>query len=192
MSDLRLFVAIPCPPALQARLRELQESLKASTWDLKVTEPEDLHLTLHFLGATPERVVDDLKRELGAVAHARRPFDLSCGGLGCFPDEAEPRVVYAGIHDPAGKLQDLFEATRRILNAYRLFKLRDELTPHITLARVSKLSAAWDPAILRGLAPQWEKLGGYPVEKMQLMASHLDREAGKRYEVLAEMGMGGQ
>jgi 2'-5' RNA ligase len=101
-------------------------------------------------------------------------------------------VVYAGIHDPAGKLQDLFEATRRILNASRLFKLRDELTPHITLARVSKLSAAWDPAILRGLAPQWEKLGGYPVEKMQLMASHLDREAGKRYEVLAEMGMGGQ
>lgn len=192
MGDLRLFLSIPCPTSLTSKLLELQASLQASTWDLRLTDPEDLHLTLHFLGATPERVVDDLKRELGAAAHARRPFDLACGGLGCFPDEAEPRVVYAGIQDSARKLQDLFEATRRILNAYRLFKLRDELTPHITLARVSKLSAAWDPAMLRGLAPQWEKLGGYPVERMQLMASHLDREEGKRYEVLAEMGMGGQ
>lgn len=192
MTEPRLFVAIPCPAALAARLTELQAQLAAATWELKPSDPADFHLTLHFLGPTPARVIDDLKRELGAVAHARRPFDLACGGLGCFPHEAEPRVVYTAVADPAGKLDELFQATRRVLNACRLFKLRDELTPHLTLARVTKLSAAWDPALLRGLAPQWDKLGTYPVERIQLMQSHLGREGGPRYEVLADLGMGGQ
>jgi len=177
---------------LQARLLELQRQLRASTWELQLSDPADFHLALHFLGATPERVVDDLKRELGAVAHAHRPFDLACGGLSCFSDEDNPRVVYASLHDSAAKLMELFEATRRVLNAYRLFKLRDELTPHITLARVTKLSAAWDPMLLRGLAPQWDKLGTYPVERMQLMQSHLGREGGPRYELLADLRLGGQ
>lgn len=190
--DQRLFLSIPCPAALQARLAQLQEELKAATWDLRLSEPDDLHLTLHFLGATPGRVIDDLKREIGAVCHSRRPFDVSCGGLGCFPDEEEPRVVWAGLDDPAGKLQELFAATRKVLNSYRLFKLREDLQPHLTVARVGRLSKAWDPGLLRHLAPQWKALGPYPIERVQLMSSHPGRKDGPRYEVLADLGLGGQ
>jgi 2'-5' RNA ligase len=182
---LRLFLAAPCPPALAHRLGQLQAELAAATWDLAFSPPEDFHLTLHFLGATPARVLDDLKKEMGAVCHARRPFDLDCGGLGCFPDEARPRVVWAGVRDPAGHLEDLFQASRRALNAYRLFKLRDELSAHLSLARVQRLSAAWDPALLRGLARQWKELGPLPVDRLVLMESGGDRE-GPRYRPLAE------
>jgi 2'-5' RNA ligase len=185
---LRLFLAAPCPPALAQRLAQLQGELSAATWDLALSRADDFHLTLHYLGATPERVLDDLKKELGAVCHARRPFDLACGGLGCFPDDAEPRVVWAGLSDPSGKLQDLFQASRRVLNAYRLFQLRDGLVPHLTLARVRRLSAAWDPALLRGLAPQWAALGNYPVEKLCLMES-VGGQEGPRYRPLAEFGL---
>jgi 2'-5' RNA ligase len=187
--EARLFLAIPPPPALWERLMQLQAALEGGSWRLKPSPPEDLHLTLHFLGATPLRVVDDLKREVGALCHSRRRFDLACGGLGCFPDEAEPRVVYAAVQDPAGKLEDLFQASRRILNAYRLFKLRDELQPHVTLARVQSLCAAWDPARLRGLAASHGALGPYPVERVQLMQSHVGVPDGPRYECLAELGL---
>ena len=153
----RLFLAVPCPRRLSARLEGLQAELAAATWDLDLSLPEDLHLTLHYLGATPERVLDDLKKELGAVCHARRPFDLDCGGLGCFPDEADPRVVWTGIRDPAGRLEELFQASRRVLNAYRLFKLGDAFTPHLSLARVRRLerrlgpgAAAWVGAAMEG------------------------------------------
>jgi 2'-5' RNA ligase len=168
---LRLFLAVPCPAPLVDRLQQVQFELAAEAWDLDVCRPEDFHLTLHFLGATPERVLDDLKKELGALCHARRPFDVSCGGLGCFPDELQPRVLWAGIRDPAGKLEELYGAARRVLNGYRLFKLRDEFTPHLSLARVTRLSRAWDPALLRGLAPQWRDLGDFPVDRVALMAS---------------------
>jgi 2'-5' RNA ligase len=183
--SLRLFLAAPCPPALAARLERLQAELAAATWDLALSPPQEFHLTLHFLGATPARVLDDLKKELGAVCHARRPFDLDCGGLGCFPDEAAPRVLWAGVRDPQGRLGELFQSTRRVLNAYRLFDLRDQLAPHLSLARVRRLSAAWDPALLRGLAPQWRGLGAFPVERLCLMESG-SPDPGPRYRSLAE------
>lgn len=182
----RLFLALPPPPALTARLGELQASLPAAAWDLALSPPEDLHLTLHFLGATPLKLVDDLRRDLGALCHARRPFDLDCGSLDCFPNETEPRVVYAAVRDPAGKLEEFFQASRRVLNAYRLFQLRGELQPHVTLARVKRLSAAWNPALFRALAPAFENLGPYPVEELWLMRSR-PAGPGPRYEVLAQL-----
>lgn len=190
--DPRLFLALPPPSALRSRVAEIQRALPAATWDLRPSPPEDLHVTVHFLGATPVRVVDDLRRDLGALCHARRPFDLTSGGLGCFPDDAQPRVVWLGIRDPRERLKELFEASRRVLNQYRLFKLKGELLPHLTLARVMGLSAAWDPAPLRGLAPQWAQTGAYPVERLQLMRSRPAAEPGPRYELLGEWTLGGE
>jgi 2'-5' RNA ligase len=187
MGDPRLFLAVPVPAALQAKLLELQQSLLAPLWELSLSHAEDLHLTLHFLGATPERVIDDLKRELGAVAHARRPFDLRCNGLGAFPDETEPRVLWAGVEDPHGRLAELHEATLRVLNAYRLFKLHEKLTPHLTLARVRKLSAAWSPEPLRRLSAESGGLGRLPVEQIRLYRSRDGEGGGPKYESLAEL-----
>jgi RNA 2',3'-cyclic 3'-phosphodiesterase len=189
VADPRLFVAIPLPGPLTARLLELQAALPSPTWDLALSGPEDLHLTLHYLGPTPARVTDDLKRELGALAHARRPFDLPVQGVGAFPHDADPRVLWAGVSDPHGRLAELFEAARRVLNAYRLFKLREELQPHLTLARVRRLSAAWSPQPLRALAAGTGALGLLPVQSFQLMRSRAAEEGPPRYGRLAEMAL---
>lgn len=166
-----LFLAIPIPAGLAGRLGELQEALVSPFWDLALSPSQDLHLTLHYLGPTPERTVDDLKRELGALAHARRPFDLPVQGLGAFPHDADPRVLWAGVGDPHGRLDELFHATRRVLDAYRLFRLRGGLQPHLTLARVRRLGAAWRPEPWRALAEGVGSLGTLPVERMVLMRS---------------------
>lgn len=167
----RLYVAIPCPAPLAQRLAELQSYLPADTWSLKLSDPLDFHLTLHFLGQTPGRVIDDLQRELGAVAHARRPFDLQVKGLGAFPNWEAPGILWAGIQDPSGQLASLHQAGLRVLNAYRLFKLEQHYTPHVTLARVKKISAAWDLRRLQALSGWEEALGAYPVEELRLMRS---------------------
>ena len=169
----RLYVAVPCPVGLANRLLELQSHLEADTWSLRLSDPRDFHLTLHFLGQTPNRVIDDLHRELGAVAHALRPFDLEVTGLGAFENWDDPCVIWAGVHDPAGKLAELFQATRRVLDSYRLFKLAERHAPHITLGRVKKISAAWDPRRLQALMEWKETLGVYPVEKICLMRSQV-------------------
>lgn len=188
----RLFLAVPPPARLLQRLAEVIEELRADAWDLRPVEPDDLHLTLHFLGDTPARVVDDLKREIGALCHSRRSFDLGIGGIGCFPDDRTPHVVWAGVRDYSGRLQDLFQAARRVLNSYRLFDLRRDYAPHLTLARVEKLGVAWDPRLLRGLEPQWHDLGIYGVEEVRLMRSRAGEKDGPRYESLASLALGGR
>ncbi len=167
----RLYLAIPCPPTLVARLTELQARLEADTWTLRFSDPADFHLTLHFLGQTPTRVIDDLHREIGAVVHARRPFDLAVKGLGAFPHWEAPGILWAGVQDSVGKLAELHQATLRVLNAYRLFKLEEHYTPHITLARVKKISAAWDARRLQVVKGWDDALGVYPVEEVRLMRS---------------------
>jgi len=187
-----LFLALAPPPRLVARLTGLLDELRADTWTLRPTESTELHFVLHFLGPTPLRLVDDLKRELGAVCHARRPFDIEIGGLGCFPDDTEPRMLTLGLQDGAGKLGELSLAMRKVLNAYRLFPLGEAGLPRLALARVDRLSRGWDPRPLRGLAFQWKDVGPCPVEEVRLMKSRGTLAGGQRYEVLAALGLGGQ
>lgn len=167
----RLYLSIPCPVGLGGRLADLQSQLAADTWSLRNSDPQDFHLTLHFLGQTPVRIIDDLRREIGAVAHARRPFDLKVKGLGVFPSWESPGILWAGVQDPSGHLAELHQTALRVLNSYRLFKLNEHYTPHITLARVKKTSAAWDPRRLQALSGWDEALGAYPVDELRLMRS---------------------
>lgn len=187
---MRLFLSLPLPPDLQKRLLALQDELASSDWSVKWTPPENLHLTLHFLGETPENLLEDFQHDLSAMSHARRPFDLGVGGLGVFPNWEDPRVIWVGLKDSAGKLEELFEASFKILKGYRTFELRKEFTPHLTIGRVGELSKAWDPRRIQGLMGQWEKLGKLPVEEIFLMRSHLNSE-GLRHEVLQSYRLGG-
>ncbi|MGH7441155.1 MAG: RNA 2',3'-cyclic phosphodiesterase [bacterium] len=187
----RLFLALAPSLDLRRKLGAMAETLQSDAWSLIPVESRDFHLTLHFLGATPARLVDDLKRDLGALCHARRPFDLRAGGLGCFPDDANPRVLWVGVLDRAGKLRELFEAARRVLDGYRLFKLPANFTPHFTVARVERLSASWDPRLLRGIARQWDDLGAFGIEEVLLRSSRTGAAQGPRYETLAALDLGG-
>jgi 2'-5' RNA ligase len=190
ISQMRLFLAIPLPSELQKRLLTLQDELASSDWQLSLTPPENLHLTLHFLGETPENLLEDFHKDLSAMANSRRPFDLAVGGLGAFPSWENPRVIWVGLRDASKKLEELFEASYAILKGYRMFDLKREFTPHLTLGRVKELRPYWDPRRIQGLMGQWEKLGNLPVEEVLLMHSHGGSE-GSRYEVLQSYRLGG-
>ena len=182
---MRLFLSLPIPNKLIQRLVELQSQLESSDWELKCVAPENFHLTLHFLGETPVNILNDLHHELSAVAHRLRPFDLACGGLGAFPSFEDPRVLWVGLQDRQGKLKGLVEATRKVLDSYRLFKLRDDFQARLTLARVVDLKESWDPGRLARLAPQWADLGDLAVEAIRLMKSELGQN-GAGHELIEE------
>ena len=189
-ASLRLFVAALPPPDLRGRLEEMQQALRGESWKVSWSPPSQFHLTLHFLGKTPQRVVPDLHRELGACVHALRPFEIPAGGLGVFPDFDNPRILWAGLEDPHGKLQDLFERSRRILARYRLFKLPESYTPHITLGRVRDLQG-WDGRRLAGLRADWKRLGRFPVEELVMFKSKTDPE-GSVHEEVFRVRLGGE
>src|SRR5205807_834515 len=62
----------------------LQESLARAGSDVKWVEPENLHVTLLFLGEVDDRDVPAVCRAVGACCQERQPFTMSIEHLGCF------------------------------------------------------------------------------------------------------------
>lgn len=174
---MRLFLALAVSGGLQKRLQDVQDELASINWQVRWTPPPSLQLTLHVLGNTPENLLEDLHHDLGALAHARRPFDLKIGGVGVFPSWDDPRIIWAAVKDRATQLETLFEASYKVLDRYRHFELQKDLSPYLRLGSVSQLSPSWDPRRIEKLLPQWDDLGTMPVEALQLMRSRVSQDS---------------
>lgn len=138
----RLFVAIDLPENTKdAILRLRQDDLPPGRWPRR----DALHLTLHFIGDVPEavaRAYGRILREVDAPA-----FDLRIAGVGQFPIEARPRVIWAGVENTP-PLRDVYEAVAAALEREGFQRERRRFHPHITLMRFKK-------PLRRGLASTW-------------------------------------
>lgn len=138
----RLFVAIDLPEAIKDRLLSLREDdLPPGRW----TRRDALHLTLHFIGDVPEAVAKAYQRALQQVESPS--FELRLAGIGQFPPEARPRVIWAGVENTGG-LRALHEAIGTALECEGFRRERRRFHPHITLMRFKK-------PLRRGLASRW-------------------------------------
>ena len=131
----RLFVAIDPPAEIRQQLAFLCCGLPDARW----TPPEQLHLTLCFIGEVSGTAFLDIKEALGEIKAP--PLDLRLQGVGFFPFRGQLRVVWAGLE----KSEPLLALQRKITT--RLFQLGLEpenrkFSPHITLARLHQTPPA--------------------------------------------------
>lgn len=131
---MRLFVAIPLPPDVAARASAI---LPPSLPALRRVKPENLHLTLAFLGETPEGRLPDLGTAAEAAARPVPPFKLAFDRAGQFPERGRPRVIWLGIGAGLANVERLGEGLYRSLRSAGLDFEDRPLSPHLTLARVA-------------------------------------------------------
>lgn len=127
----RLFIAIDPPPDIREQLAGLCCGLPDARW----VAPEQLHLTLCFIGEVSGAVFLDIREALDEIR--AEPFTLRLKGLGFFPPRGQPRVVWAGVE----KNEALLALHRKIIT--RLTQLNVTLenrkfSPHLTLARLNQ------------------------------------------------------
>ena len=130
---MRLFVAIELSSDLRARLVKMQDAVRAVAANLSFTRPENLHLTLKFLGEVPDAQVPQVSSALASITRVGE-FDLKCTGIVCFPERGRVRVVGAAVES----ISSLLELQRRIETAMEATGFPREgrpYHPHITLAR---------------------------------------------------------
>lgn len=134
MSAKRLFVSIELPRSVAERFAELDPHLRGVRW----LAPEQMHLTLSFLGNVPEDVEEKLKEKLGAIEW--KAFFLPLTGFGAFPGKGRPNVIWIGV----GKGHPhLFQLHKRVQEAALAAGLEPDLRsfhPHITVARCRDVS----------------------------------------------------
>lgn len=137
METIRTFIAIKVPEDIQKKLAGIQEKLKVSAAHVAWASPENIHLTLQFLGNIQEHQIPDIETCLRESARLVKPFQLQVGYAGAFPNIRFPRVVWVGItDDEAGSLKALQEDLNTRLATLGFDKEDGRFNPHLTLGRV--------------------------------------------------------
>lgn len=150
---MRLFVAIPLPPDVAASASEI---LPISLPALRRVKAENLHITLAFLGQTPDERLGDVTSAAREAAAPVAPFTLVFDRAGRFPERGRPRVAWLGIADGAPSVLELGAGVYAALRSRDLHFDDRPLAPHLTLARVAEDASAAEAktvgAALEGLA----------------------------------------
>lgn len=151
---IRCFVAMELPLEVQAELAQTVARLKSTGADVKWVEPENVHLTLKFLGEVPHPKVLQLGISLAALCQ-RRAIVSRLGGLGAFPVLHRPRVIWAGLDMGLDDLGDLHQAVEDMMADLGFQREEREFFPHLTLGRVrSNRNAAELANLITTVRPQ--------------------------------------
>jgi 2'-5' RNA ligase len=130
---MRAFVALPVSAAIREAAARVQEGLRAAGADVGWTRPEQMHLTVKFLGELGADVAARLAERLKETLPRRGPVALQYGGLGRFPAGGPPKVLWAGVKGEVAPLAELVEAAAEELGVPREAR---PYHPHLTLGRV--------------------------------------------------------
>ena len=150
MPALRLFVATPAPEAVSEAATVMIDRLRPFG-DVRWATPERLHLTLKFLGSTPEEKLSSVQEELERIANNCLQFAVRLDGIGAFPSTRRPQTIWYGLGVDVTGLTDLAAKIDSAMEPLGFERERRPYRPHLTLGRVRS------PRGLRELAAELEK-----------------------------------
>ncbi|HZP80515.1 MAG TPA: RNA 2',3'-cyclic phosphodiesterase [Chthonomonadaceae bacterium] len=183
---LRLFFAVPIPEDVRGSLARVQAELRASAGDngIKWVAPEQFHYTLKFLGETPEEDVPRAIEAARPVSAQVAPFSLTLAGIGAYPQQRRPQVLWVGATEGVPLLTRLAESLDRSLAERGFAPETRRFNPHLTLARMKTVEGQGMVAkTLTAEQKRVDKIGVVVVDSFVLMQSEL-RPAGPVYTVL--------
>jgi 2'-5' RNA ligase len=186
---MRLFFAAEFAPPLRQAISDAITRARIPNPPWRWVAGENIHITLKFLGETPEEIVPELVEVVGGACAGAAPFDIVLGGLGGFPNLQRPRVLFYEVTTGARELVALAGAIDKALSE-ELGIPREErpFRAHATVARV-KSAVAPDLAARLAKAPAVER-GSQRIERVTLMESEL-RPQGAAYRPVKWIALAG-
>lgn len=116
------------------KLADAQRLITQTGADLKLVEPNNIHITMRFLG---DISIDSVEKIFGEMKQIRfTPFDVKLQGIGVFPDLRYPRVLWVGITQGADQLKSVFSQLEPRLRSLGFAPDPKGFSPHLTIARV--------------------------------------------------------
>ncbi len=142
---MRIFVAVFPPP--EVREKVLASARRLPSGDrVRWIRPENVHLTLKFLGDVEDEIMDYLCAALGEVCERHTPFDTRLEELGAFPSARRARILWVGIGAGSDRLRSLAADLDAALAPLGFEPEKRPYTPHLTLGRTRGRPASFDPS----------------------------------------------
>ncbi len=179
---MRLFVGLGVPENLARRLAILHGGIPGARW----VEPQNMHITLRFIGEVPRDVAEDLDEMLVGVAAPG--FDLQLHGLGTFGQGTKTRALWVGVEPSAG-LSFLHQKIESAVVRGGQPAEGRKFTPHVTLARFAQADAHRLQNFVEGNS--LFHAGPWTIDHFTLFESHLGK-GGPVYTPLADYALTAQ
>ena len=169
---MRLFFAAEFAPPLREAVSDAITRARIADPPWRWVARENIHITLKFLGETPEEVVPELVEAVSGTCALTAPFEIVVGGLGAFPNLQRPRVLFYEVITGARELVSLAGAIDAAL--FEGLGIPREDRPFKAHATVARVKSAIAPELSARLAkaPPVER-GSQMIEKVTLMESEL-------------------
>lgn len=181
MESVRAFVSIDMESEIRARLGKLQKKLKTANADIRWVKPENMHLTLAFLGNIPVSTLLPLEIALQETLQSQEPFTLTIQGTGVFGRRSRPSVVWAGVQENSA-LMELQQKVATALGRAEIPFDNKRFRPHLTLGRFKSLNHLDD--LFQILEKEKDsRFGTFTVDSVQMIKSEL-KPGGAEYTVL--------
>ena len=132
---IRSFISVDITDqVLLDKIVKIQQALLETGADLKLVEPENLHLTLRFLGEIPKPTLELVREELKSLRFNQ--FKLNLQGTGAFPNLRRINVVWIGIKEGEENLKEIAKKVESMLKKLGFPPDPKGFSPHLTIARV--------------------------------------------------------
>jgi len=187
---MRTFIAIELPKEIKTALSRLQEQLKKSEADVNWVEPQNIHLTLKFLGERDYKKISIISAITEEIVQDKAQFTASITSIGAFPSINSPRVIWAGINKGDAQIKEIAAELEEKIAKAGIPKEDRPFSSHITIGRmrsvknldkliqeINKIAAGFDKQNLE-----------FSVKSITLFKSTLSSK-GPTYEVLKEASL---
>ncbi len=187
---IRTFVAVEVDAAIRSAAKALVDKFREAGADVSWVAPENLHLTLKFLGEINENRIPAVCQAVREAAAGVGPFALEIRGAGAFPNLSRPRTVWLGAAEGEDALATLAERIESGLEKLGFRREGRRFRVHLTIGRVRRGGPAIATlgALLQDHADA--ALGRTPVEQVVVFSSRLER-TGAVHEALDWAALGG-
>jgi len=133
MPKFRGFIAIDIPT--NKKLLEMENEINNSGADLKLVEPENIHVTIKFLGDTDEEKIDEIEEIIKNSAKDFKPFNIKLKGSGVFPNKNYMKVIWIGLEN-AESIGEIAKKIDKQLQSLGFEPEKRGFSAHLTIARV--------------------------------------------------------
>ena len=186
--SIRTFIALELPPAVTLLLHKVQQELKRLKIRARWVRPENIHLTLKFLGDINPDHIDKIGAAMAGAAIEFPPVTLTVRGIGVFPGIKRPRVIWMGLGGDIRSLLALQSRLEQELAEAEFPKDKRSFKAHLTLGR---LKQSVNPAVIRQMISEYATLSSdeFVCNQVILFKSDL-KPSGAVYSKLKQTKLG--
>jgi RNA 2',3'-cyclic 3'-phosphodiesterase len=190
---VRVFIAVQLPEPVKDRIARTQNELRDALpgRSFRWTRPEQLHVTLKFLGNVESDRVEDLSRSVNRACGGFGVLELRAGGIAAFPDLRRPRVVWTHVEERDQRLLPLQRIVDETTAGFTSERPHETFTGHVTLGRCKTIARAQTATLARLAQAMADRcFGEWTADDIAIVRSEL-ASGGSRYTTLATIRLAG-